>query len=55
VKQYCSVVRNQPGIRSDVVARARLLAADPNYPPVAVIRQIAYRILAAPDLSEEEV
>jgi hypothetical protein len=53
LKQYCSVVRRQPGVRPDVVARAKLLAADPNYPPVAVIRKLACQILAAPDLSEE--
>ena len=42
----------QPEIRPDVVARARLLAADPNYPPMAVIQKVAGQILAAPDLSE---
>lgn len=30
-----------------------MLAADPSYPPMAVIRHIAAQVLAAPDLSEE--
>lgn len=42
----------QPEIRPDVVARARLLAADPSYPPASVIQKVAAQILAAPDLSE---
>jgi hypothetical protein len=42
----------QPEIRPDVVARARTLAADPNYPPAHVIARVASQILAAPDLSE---
>jgi hypothetical protein len=45
-------LQQQPEIRPDVVARARLLAADPAYPPAAVIQKIAAQILAAPDLSE---
>src|SRR5262249_14438300 len=44
----------QPEIRPDVVARARALAADPAYPPVTVIRAVAQKSLAAPDLSESE-
>ena len=44
----------QPEIRPDVVARARLLAADPAYPPAAVIKSIAHAILASPDLSESD-
>jgi hypothetical protein len=43
----------QPAIRPDVVARARTLAADPNYPPVAVLRKVAEQILGSPDLSED--
>ena len=45
-------LQQQPEIRPDVVARARLLAADPAYPPSSVIQKVAARILAAPDLSE---
>jgi hypothetical protein len=32
-------------IRSDIVARARLLAADPSYPPKAILQQVAERLL----------
>jgi hypothetical protein len=42
----------QPAIRPEVVARARALAVDPDYPSGAVIGQVARQILAAPDLSE---
>ena len=44
----------QPEIRPEVVARARLLLADPTYPPPAVVRDIAQQILSAPDRSEDE-
>lgn len=43
-----------PEIRPEVVERARALAADPNYPPVAVMKHVASQILGAPDLSEDE-
>jgi hypothetical protein len=45
---------NSPEIRPAEVARARALAADPAYPPVAVMKRVAQQILAAPDLSEDE-
>jgi hypothetical protein len=45
---------SQPEIRSEVVERARALAADPSYPPADVIRSVGAMILAAPDLSEDE-
>ena len=44
----------QPEIRPEVVARARVLAADPAYPPRRVLHLIAQKILAAPDLSSDE-
>ena len=43
----------QPEIRAEVVERARLLAKDPNYPPMEAVRKIAEQVLSAPDLSEE--
>ena len=43
----------QPEIRPDMVARARLLAADPAYPHSEALQKIAERILNAPDLSED--
>ena len=49
-----NALQRQPEIRPEVVARARALAADPGYPPTAVVRMIAQQILAAPDLSEDE-
>ena len=44
----------QPEIRPEVVARARTLAADPNYPPREVIQHVARQILASPDISEDD-
>jgi hypothetical protein len=49
-----TALKNQPEVRPDVVDRARALAADPAYPPADVIKHIAGKILAAPDLSEDE-
>ena len=49
-----SALQRQPEIRPDVVARARALAADPSYPPVAVMKKVAEQILRSPDLSEDE-
>ena len=44
----------QPEIRPEVLARAQVLAADPDYPSAAVIRRVGEMILEAPDLSEDE-
>lgn len=44
----------QPEIRPEVVARAKELAVDPNYPPLEVITKVAEQILSSPDLSEDE-
>jgi hypothetical protein len=43
----------QPEIRPEVVARGRVLAADPSYPSVEVLRQVGAAFLNSPDLSEE--
>jgi hypothetical protein len=48
-----AALANQPEIRPEVVARARALAADPSYPPLAIMRSIAQQIVASPDLSED--
>ena len=45
---------NQPEIRPEVVARAKSLAADPNYPSPEVMRRVGEMILGSPDLSEDE-
>lgn len=49
-----SELQRQPEIRPEVVERARALAADPNYPPVEVLRNVAEQILNSPDLSEDQ-
>lgn len=49
-----SELQRQPEIRPEVVERARALAADPSYPPMAVLRDVASQILNSPDLSEDE-
>lgn len=47
-------LQRQPEVRPEVVARARELAKDPNYPPMEALRHVAAQILASPDLSEDE-
>jgi hypothetical protein len=49
-----AALARQPEIRPEVVARARALATDPDYPPLSIVRIMAQQILAAPDLSEDE-
>lgn len=44
----------QPALRPDVVARGRLLAADPGYPSLDVLRKVGAAIIASPDFSEDE-
>jgi hypothetical protein len=48
-----SAVQNLPASRPDAVARARELAADPNYPPPGALRQIA-SLLAGQLISDSE-
>jgi hypothetical protein len=52
-EQLRAALDGQPEVRPAVVARGMALAADPDYPPDSVIRNIASQILAAPDLSED--
>ena len=47
-------LKRQPEIRADVVARGRALAADPNYPPMEVLRKVSEQILNSRDLTEDE-
>jgi hypothetical protein len=42
-----------PEVRSEVVERARSLAADPTYPSDGIISQISKAIVNSPDLSED--
>lgn len=48
-----TALQNQPAIRPEVVARARALAADPNYPSTQILSQVSKIILGSPDLSEQ--
>jgi hypothetical protein len=49
-----TALSSQPEVRPEVVARARELAADPSYPSVAIMRNIAGQVLSSPDLSDDE-
>lgn len=42
-----------PEVRPEAVSRARELAVDANYPPRAIIEQLAQLLVNAPDLSEQ--
>jgi hypothetical protein len=44
----------QSKIRPEIVARARALAADPDYPPLAVVRRIAQEILTSANTAAYE-
>jgi hypothetical protein len=48
-----AALQSQPEIRAEEVARAKALAADPNYPSPEIIRGIAGQILRAPDGTED--
>ena len=45
-------MNRQPEIRPEVLERAKALAADPDYPSPAIMRDVARQILGSPDLSE---
>ncbi|MBX3739044.1 MAG: hypothetical protein KF715_20320 [Candidatus Didemnitutus sp.] len=49
-----AALQAQPEIRPDVVARAKELAADPNYPSADILRHVGAAILNSPDLSEDQ-
>ena len=53
VAQLRAALERHPEIRPEVVARGRELAADQDYPPAAVLKDVAEVILRAPDLTEE--
>jgi len=46
-------VKNLPASRPEALAQARELAADPNYPPPGILRQVS-RLLAGRLTSESE-
>jgi hypothetical protein len=45
---------SEPEVRPDVVARGRALAADPSYPSMQIIGEVARKIAQSPDPSEEQ-
>ncbi len=48
-----SALASQPAVRPEVVARARSLAADPNYPSPEILRKVGEVILGSPDPTEQ--
>jgi len=48
-----SNLQQVPEIRTEVVERAKALAADPSYPSDKIIHQISRAIVNSPDLSED--
>jgi hypothetical protein len=49
-----AALQAQPEIRPEVVARAKELAANPNYPSLEIVRDVAGQILRAPDGTEDQ-
>jgi hypothetical protein len=49
-----SALAAQPEIRPDVVARGKELAANPNYPSIDILRSVAGKLIASPDLTQDE-
>ena len=49
-----SALAAQPEIRPEVVARGQALAADPNYPSTDILRSVAAKLIASPDLTADE-
>jgi hypothetical protein len=52
--QLRSALAASPEIRPEVVAHGAKLAADPNYPPLQIIENVARQIVASEDLSHGE-
>lgn len=48
-----SALQAQPEVRPEVVAHGRALAADPSWPPQAVLRSVAGAILASEDPADQ--
>ena len=47
-------LNNSPEIRSDVVAKGKALAVDPNYPPREIIEGLAKLMVETRDAAESE-
>ena len=48
VATLLSMLENKPEIRPEVLARGRILAADPTYPPPDIINKLANMIVGSP-------
>lgn len=48
-----ALLRAEPEVRADVVARGRALAADSAYPSPETVRGIAAQLLASPDPADD--
>lgn len=49
-----TALERHAAIRPEVVARAQALLADRNYPSAEIMTRIAQKIVATPDLTEDE-
>jgi hypothetical protein len=47
-----AVLREQPEVRPEVVARGQQLLVDANYPPREIIRQLSELLIGTADLAE---
>jgi len=52
--QLRTLLGSEPEVRPEMVAKGRAMAADPNYPSAAVIRQVASLIVNSTDPSEDQ-
>lgn len=48
-----AALKAHPEIRPEVVEHGKALAADPSYPSVGILRQVAGALLNSPDPSED--
>lgn len=49
-----AALTRHPAIRPEMVSRGQALAADPGYPSMEILTRVAQKIVAAPDLTEDE-
>ncbi len=49
-----SALAAQPEIRPEVVARGRILAADPSYPSNTILQAVGAKLLSSPDLTDDQ-
>jgi len=46
------ILKSQPEVRPEVVARGKQLAVDGNYPPKEIVRRLSELLVSSADLSE---